>query len=62
MTVGLAAIFHACFLDSAAADLRLDLINLLDIHYLRNDARNLEEHWTRRAEGSTILIGIEQGF
>lgn len=61
VTLGLAAIYHARFLGSAA-DLRLDLINLTGVHYLRNDARNLEGDWTRRADGRTILIGIEQGF
>lgn len=61
VTFGLAAVYHLRLLD-APTDLRLDLINLLDAHYLRNDARNLEGDWTRRADGRTILVGIEQGF
>lgn len=61
LSVGLAAVYHARLLGQAA-DLRADLTNLTNVHYLANEAANLEGGWTRFAEGRAILVGIEQGF
>ena len=60
-TFGLAAVYHAR-IAGHPADLRLDLTNLADAHYLTNDSRNLEGDWTRFGQGRAIVVGIEQGF
>lgn len=59
--LGLAALYHVRIADRPA-DLRLDLTNLTNAHYVTSDAANLEGGWTRRGRGRAVTIGIEQGF
>lgn len=58
---GLAAVYHAR-IAGEAADVRLDLMNLTNVHYVTSDASELEGGWTRSGRGRAITIGIEQGF
>jgi outer membrane receptor protein involved in Fe transport len=58
---GLSAIYHARIANKPA-DIRIDLTNLTNAHYLTSDAANLEGGWTRFGDRRAILIGIEQGF
>ncbi|HEY7805693.1 MAG TPA: TonB-dependent receptor [Croceibacterium sp.] len=59
--LGVAAVYHMDLLDRPL-DLRLDLTDLTDVHYLTSDAANLEGGWTRRAVGRSLLVGFEQSF
>jgi outer membrane cobalamin receptor len=59
--LGLAAVYHAK-IAGQPADLRLDVNNLTNVHYLTSDAANLEGGWTRLGRARAITIGIEQGF
>jgi hypothetical protein len=58
---GLAAVYHAK-ITNRAADIRLDLTNLTNVHYTTSDATNLEGGWTHWGRGRAITVGIEQGF
>ncbi|MEP7131107.1 MAG: TonB-dependent receptor [Sphingomicrobium sp.] len=58
---GLSAKYHARIANKPA-DIRIDLTNLTNAHYLTSDAANLEGGWTRFGDRRAILIGIEQGF
>jgi outer membrane cobalamin receptor len=58
---GFAAVYHARIVDRSA-DLRLDLTNVTNARYFTSNALNLEGGWTRRGQGRSIAIGIEQGF
>ena len=58
---GLSAVYHLK-LFNRPLDLRADVTNLTNVHYLSNDAANLEGGSTRFADGRSILIGFEQGF
>lgn len=59
--LGLAAVYHAR-IAGQAADLRLDVSNLANVHYRTSNAANLEGGWTRQGRGPAVTIGIEQGF
>jgi outer membrane cobalamin receptor len=59
--LGLAAVYHARIAHKPA-DLRIDLINLTNRHYVTSDATALEAGWTRWGEGRAVTVGIEQGF
>jgi outer membrane cobalamin receptor len=59
--IGLAAVYHAR-IGGQRADLRLDVNNLTNVHYLTSDAANLEGGWTRQGRGRALTIGIEQSF
>lgn len=59
--LGLAAVYHAR-IAGQPADLRLDLANLTNVHYVTSDASALEGGWTHLGLGRAITIGIEQGF
>ena len=58
---GLAAVYHAKIADRPA-DIRLDLTNLTNVHYVTTDAANVQGGWTRSGPQRAITIGIEQGF
>lgn len=58
---GLAAVYHAK-VANRPADIRLDLTNLTNVHYISSDATNLEGGWTHWGRPRAITIGIEQGF
>lgn len=60
-SLGIAAVYHTELFHDPL-DLRADLTNLTNVHYVTNDAANLEGDWTRLAEGRAILVGFEQGF
>lgn len=60
-TLGLAAVYHLTLFDQPL-DLRADLTNLTNVHYVTNDAANLEGDWSQFAQGRSILVGFEQGF
>jgi hypothetical protein len=60
-TAAVSAVYHAG-LGGRLSDLRVDVTNLADRHYLINDGTNLEGGWTRSARGRTITVGVEQGF
>lgn len=57
----LSAVYHAGSRNSRR-DIRLDLTNLTNVHYLTNDASSIGGGWTRRGRGRAIMIGVEQGF
>jgi hypothetical protein len=59
--LGLAAVYHAR-IAARPADLRLDLMNLGNLHGPSTDASSLEGGWTRPNQGRSITIGIEQRF
>ena len=58
---GLAAVYRVRLLERPA-DLRLDLTNAGDAHYVTRDASGLEGGWTTRGRGRALTVGIEQGF
>lgn len=60
-SLGLSAVYHMR-LFGRPADVRADLTNLTNVHYLINDGANLEGGWTRRDPGRAFMIGIEQAF
>lgn len=59
--LGLSVVYHMR-LFGLPADVRADLTNLTNAHYLTSDGYNLEGGWTQRASGRGLLIGIEQAF
>lgn len=60
-TFGIAAVYHMNLFDQPL-DLRADLTNLTNAHYVTNDAANLEGDWTQMAQSRAILVGFEQSF
>ena len=61
VSLGLSAVYHLKLWDKPL-DVRADLTNLTNAHYLENDAANLEGGWTRFAQGRSVLVGFEQSF
>lgn len=59
--LGLAGVYHLD-LFGRPLDVRLDLTDLTDVHYVTSDAANLEGGWTRYAVGRSVLVGFEQSF
>ncbi|MCA1653672.1 MAG: TonB-dependent receptor [Sphingomonadales bacterium] len=59
--LGLAAVYHVR-IAGQPSDLRLDLTNLTNVHYLAGDATTLEGGWTRRGRERAFTIGLEQAF
>lgn len=60
-SVGLAAVYRLKLLDRPT-DLRIDLVNLFDDHYILSDLSRLEGGWTRYGDRRGIFVGFEQGF
>jgi len=58
---GLAAVYHAT-IANRPADIRLDLTNLTNAHYVTSDPTNLAGGWMQWGRPRAITIGIEQGF
>lgn len=59
--LGLSFVYHLR-IAGHPADIRADLLNVTNSHYLTNDSANLEGGWTRRDVGRAVLIGIEQAL
>lgn len=60
-SLGFAALYHLKLFHHPL-DVRADFTNLTNVHYVTNDARNLEGSWTQFAQGRAVLVGFEQGF
>ncbi|HEX2764333.1 MAG TPA: TonB-dependent receptor [Allosphingosinicella sp.] len=60
-TFDLAGVYHLRLLDRPT-DIRIDLTNIADAHYLTRDASSLAGGWTDRGRGRAVTIGIEGGF
>ena len=60
-TIGVAAVYHVKLFDQPL-DIRADLTNLANAHFVTNDARNLEGDRTQFAQGRAVMVGFEQGF
>jgi hypothetical protein len=59
--LGLAGVYHLRMFDKPL-DVRLDVTDLTNVHYVTADAANLEGGWTRYAIGRSLLVGFEQSF
>jgi hypothetical protein len=58
---GLAGVYHLD-LFGRPLDLRFDVTDLTNVHYVTSDAGNLGGGWTRYAAGRSLLVGFEQSF